>query len=1216
MSNLNVNRKNLMGWIFTSLLLALTLFTSCENGLTWNEPVRDYLDKYSNTAAIEKHEISCEYLKDSSDEICIPSDGAKTVTFYLRNPRQYTLNPITFSISDGGITVEQDTSDRTVIRVTYSESYLEAHDGGESIGGTIGLTESETLREFDPYTFNLKCNTPPPGVKGGMVNKADGKYWVCFYLPKGILANSIHNKETHTLYIDGQEIASGDADALYNESLSRPDLLPLEEGGVVFSATAPSNYSPFYWETDHDPIGDASWKVKLVDEHGLSSYEAIVSTRTTAQPLTLSGDSTIVKGNQAVITAALPVGVTATSYDVQSSEGIVTTSAQPNGTITVNPTGTGTTTLTVTANLPGGQISQATKTIRVIDLTLSDASEEVMFVAGDDVTLSATPAGFPSTPTCTWTSSDGTVATVNSSGKISAVNPGTATITASATYDGKIATATKTVNVYKVSLAGESVSLVGATNTIAMTASVEEPTGSSASIGYTWISTAPTVASVTMDSTDNTKATVTPSATTSGTTDIKVTVSIGTKYFTAEKTVTIYDLKITGNPLINASGSGGAFTVYANAGSSDYNPPTGMNITWSKGSSTNVTLATSNSGKTCTLTPQNAGSFNLQVTASLSGGKSLTKTKKIYVISVSGDTDFIEGETPRSLTVTPNTSELAYTWQSTNANIATVNSSGNITAKADGNPNIKLTVKLGTEYSTVITTPISVYGVTISGNPLLKEGGSSTTLTAEVKNGSNNYPETLTYEWTSGSASIATANTSTGTIAPVKGGTSEITLTVKKSGTTVATKKQKVYVIAVSGLTDFIVDETARKLSETPSKSQATELTYTWGSNSSNASIDSSTGYITANTKGSATISLTVTKGSYSVSVPTDITIHKLTLTGLPTEIAVDESYETEYSFDPTLSYNTLTCEPNSGNYNTVTRTMKDGSKIVFGGKATGTETFTLKLTKNGTTIQYELPTITVVSAHEVSINNLSTWLSNQPDTTTSKPYKIKVTGLNSSNLSTLHDALNVVDITGNRKYVDLSSTNLPNVTNMDECFKQCYLLVSPPAIPTTVTSMEQCFAGCTNLKTAPTIPNGVTNLNLCFASTYIEAAPNIPSSVTNMEGCFGNCYKLKTPPSSIPSGVTSLNATFSGCSALESAPVIPANVTNMMNCFKDCTSLSGDVTAKCNISDGRYWGKAFENCNNVNKVYVKSSNIISKMKFDGGAYDVGLPKSKFAVAP
>lgn len=953
-----------------------------------------------------------------------------------------------------------------------------------------------------------------------------------------------------------------------------------------------------------------------MDEHGFTSFQATASTATTAQPLTLNGDSTIVKGHPISITAELPVGVTATGYEVLSStDGIVSTSVAANGTIAVTPTGTGTTTLTVTANLPGGQISQATKTIRVIDLTLSDAAEEVMFVDGDDVNLSATPAGFPSTPTCTWSTSNASIATVNSSGKVSATGVGTATITASATYDGKTVNATKTVQVCSASISGENMSLVGSSNTFVLTATVSKPAGLTQSPSYEWSSTTGTVASATRDATDHSKATVTPSATTSGTTDIKVKVTIGSKEFTAKKTVTIYDLKINGNPLIDASGSGAAFTVYANAGSSDYNPPTGTTITWSKGSSNNVTLTTSNGGKTCTLAPANAGSFDLQVNATLSNGKSLTKTKKIYVISVSGDTNFIEGESARKLTVTPNTSDLTYTWQSTSIAKASVDTSGNITAKAEGSPNIKLTVKLGTEYSTVITTPISVYGITISGNPLLKKGGSNTTLTASVKNGSTNYPGTLTYEWTSGSASIATANSSTGSIAPVKGGTSEITLTVKKSGTTVATKKQKVYVIEVSGLTTFVAGEEERKLTVAPASDS--DLTYEWTPTSGTyATVNSSTGYIKAKAKGSATITLTVKKGSYSLSVPTDITIHKLTLTGLPTEIAVDESYETEYSFDPTLSYNTLTCEPNSGNYNTVTRTMKDGSKIVFGGKATGTETFKINITIDGKAITYKLPTITVVSAHEVSINNLSTWLSNKPDTTTSKPYKIKVTGLNSSNLSTLHDALNVVDITGNRKYVDLSSTNLPNVTNMDSCFYQCYLLVSPPAIPTTVTSMEQCFAGCTNLKTAPTIPNGVTNLKLCFASTHIEAAPNIPSSVTNMEGCFGNCYKLKTPPSSIPSGVTSLNATFSGCSALESAPVIPANVTNMMNCFKDCTSLSGDVTAKCNISDGRYWGKAFENCNNVNKVYVKSSNIITKMKFDGGAYDVGLPKSKFAVAP
>lgn len=1000
---------------------------------------------------------------------------------------------------------------------------------------------------------------------------------------------------------------------LSSANTTRPStLLPAKDGGPSFSTTPPPGYTPFYYTTTHSVAdGDTSWKIKIVDENGFSSYEATASTATTAQPLTLSGDSTVVKGQPINITAALPVGVTATSYEVESStDAIVNATAQANGTIHVTANNAGTTTLTVTANLPGGQISQATKTIRVIDLTLSDADEEVMFVDGDDVTLSATPDGFPSTPTCTWSTSNASIATVNSSGKVSATGVGTATITASATYDGKTVNATKTVHVCSVSISGENMSLVGSSNTFELTATVSKPADLTQSPSYKWSPSTGTVASAIRDTTDHSKATVTPSATTSGTTDIKVKVTIGTKEFTAKKTVTIYDLKITGNPLIDASGSGAAFTVYANVGSSDYNPPTGMNITWSKGSSNNVSLATSNGGKTCTLTPANAGSFDLQVNASLSNGKSLTKTKKIYVIGVSGDKNFIEGETPRALSVTPATG-LTYKWQPLNASIADVNTSnGKITAKSGGDASIKLTASLGSDSKT-ITIPISVYGITISGNPLLKKGGSNTTLTASVKKGSTNYPETLTYEWTSGSTNKATAGINTGIITPVAAGTSEITLTVKRSGTTVATKKQKVYVIEVSGLTTFVAGEEERKLSETPLKSQATELTYTWGSNSSNAEINSSTGYIKAKAKGSATITLTVTKGSYSLYVPTTINISKITLTGFPTEIAVGEEYECSYSFDPDCSF-TAGKTPSSS-------TKVDCSfgspntKLYFEGKATGTETFTLKLTKNGTTIQYKLPTITVVAAHEVSINNLSTWLSNQPETNINKPYKLKVTGMtNSSHLTTLANALK--SSSNNNKYVDLSATTLPSVSSLEQCFVGCDLMVYPPVIPTGVTNMKSCFGSCSSLKKAPAIPSGVTDMTACFVSCWgLETPPaTIPSTVKSMEACFYYCSNLKTPPV-ISNGVENLFYCFEYCSKLESAPEIPASVTNMARCFKYCTLLSGNVTIKANITDKLNWKNTFTDCSNIGTVYVKSNNVKNNMKHTT-EYDVGISADKIVV--
>lgn len=1210
-----------MGGVFLSSILAatvLTLFSACDSpSSSWEEPVRDYFDKYTNTAAIEKQEISFQTQKDNSGTTCIPSDGNKTVTFYLRNPRQYTLN-IDFpnATEDSDITVEQDMQDKTIIRLTYSQDYLLAHEGGQQIGGTIYLTESETLREFDPYSFSLKCNTPPPGVKGATVQKdGSNKHVVCFYLPTDQLSSPRHQNEAHTLYIGKTAISLGtQASMLSSTNTTSPSpLYPAKDGGPSFSTTPPPGYTPFYYTTDHSAAnGDTSWKIKIVDENGFSSYEATASTATTAQPLTLSGDSTVVKGQAIDITAALPVGVRATSYEVESSPADIVTTNPSGGTIQVTANNAGTTTLTVTANLPGGQISQATKTIRVIDLTLSDADEEVMFVDGDDVTLSATPDGFPSTPTCTWSTSNASIATVNSSGQISATGVGTATITASATYDGKTVNATKTVQVCSASISGENMSLVGTSNTFVLTATVSKPAGLTQSPSYEWSSSTGTVASAARDATDHSKATVTPSATTSGTTDIKVKVTIGTKEFTAKKTVTIYDLKINGNPLIDASGSGAAFTVYANVGSSDYNPPTGMNITWSKGSSNNVSLATSNGGKTCTLTPANAGSFDLQVNASLSNGKSLTKTKKIYVIGVSGDKNFIEGETPRALSVTPATG-LTYRWQPLNASIADVNTSnGKITAKSGGDASIKLTASLGSDSKT-ITIPISVYGITISGNPLLKKGGSNTTLTASVKKGSTNYPGTLTYEWTSGSASIATANSSTGTIVPVKGGTSEITLTVKKSGTTVATKKQKVYVIEVSGLTTFVAGEEERKLTVAPASDS--DLTYEWTPTSGTyATVNSSTGYIKAKAKGSATITLTVKKGSYSVSVPTTITIHKLTLTGMATEIAVGESYECTYSFDPELSYNTLSCEPESGNFNTVNRILKSGNKIVFEGKVTGTETFKINITIDGKAITYKLPTITVVSAHEVSINNLNEWLSNQPETNINKPYKLKVTGMtNSSHLTTLASALK--SSSNNNKYVDLSATTLPSVSNMEQCFVGCDLMVYPPVIPTGVTNMKSCFGSCSSLKKAPAIPSGVTDMTACFVSCWgLETPPaTIPSTVKSMEACFYYCSNLKTPPV-ISNGVENLFYCFEYCSKLESAPEIPASVTNMARCFRYCTLLSGNVTIKANITNKEKWINTFTDCTNIGTVYVKSTSVKNNMKHDT-SYDVGISADKIQVS-
>ncbi|MBP5436763.1 MAG: leucine-rich repeat protein [Treponema sp.] len=967
--------------------------------------------------------------------------------------------------------------DKTIIRVTYSQSYLQDHEGGQQIGGTIYLTESETLREFDPYSFSLKCNTPPPGVKGQSVQTAgNGHFWVCFYVPTTELATPTHCLDTHTVFINGEAVATIGTDGSITAkpgkdiSTTAPSGLAVipDSGASAFSGSS-AGCTALYYDTGRtvQPREFIRWNIYLEDDDGFKSKTVNADSIVTQVVSTITSTNDVLtceEGNkQTTLTPIVDIGTIAScSWSIDSSsstaEGELTPAEGNNATFTATTAGLAT--LKATITLAGGREVTATKTIRVLGLTIP-TTDEIMIVGEADTAVSPTPEGFPATPTYTWHSSNNSVATVDPSGKVHAVSNGNATITAEASYGGKTVTSNqKNIYVYKVgNITGDSIGFAGdGTNKNEMLLNLQidkpstEPIGISTS--QNWTSSATSVAATPSITSIANQRKVEPLK--AGTTKISVSVTIGSKSISSPRTInlTIYGVSIAGKSMLSKTGSDSSLTLTPSlkSGSSTYSGS--ETVTYSLSSSAG-TVATADSS-TKKVTAVGEGEATITVTATIGSGanQKVTKaTKKVNVIDVTGLTTFIAGEEPRALTATTKPSDVTYTWSRTNVTgAATINSSsGKISATAKGN-------------------------VTI-------------------------------------------------------------TLTANRTG----------------------------------SSSDKCEISKT-------------------------------------------ISISEITLTGFPTEIAVGEEYECSYSFDPDCSF-TAGKTPSSS-------TKVDCSfgspntKLFFEGLATGTETFTLKLTKDGTTIQYKLPTITVVSAHAVSINNLSTWLSNKPDTTTSKPYKIKVTGLNSSNLSTLHDALNVLDSGGKNKYVDLSPTNLPNVTNMDECFKQCYRLVYPPAIPSTVTSMKQCFAACTNLKTAPTIPNGVTNLELCFASTYIEEAPDIPSSVTNMGGCFGNCYKLKTPPSSIPNGVTTLNTCFSGCSALESAPVIPASVTDMMNCFNGCTSLSGNVTVKANITTGEYWGAAFKDCNNVNTVYVKSNSVKNCMKHDGGVFDVGLPKSKFAVDP
>lgn len=199
--------------------------------------------------------------------------------------------------------------------------------------------------------------------------------------------------------------------------------------------------------------------------------------------------------------------------------------------------------------------------------------------------------------------------------------------------------------------------------------------------------------------------------------------------------------------------------------------------------------------------------------------------------------------------------------------------------------------------------------------------------------------------------------------------------------------------------------------------------------------------------------------------------------------------------------------------------------------------------------------------AVEVAIEDLTTWLSQQPDNTVDTPYEVSVTGLTSSNLSTLTSALN----SNGTKYIDLRTTVLPLVTSLyittggqtQGLFYGCYNLVYAPSIPDTVTDIQEAFYRCTNLKSAPEIPNSVTNMTSTFLMCFrLQYPPVIPNSVTNMYQTFAFCTSLIQMPN-IPSGVTTIQNLCNGCTALVNANVtIPTSVEDTRSAFYGCNHL------------------------------------------------------------
>ncbi|URZ08163.1 Ig-like domain-containing protein [Clostridium felsineum] len=198
---------------------------------------------------------------------------------------------------------------------------------------------------------------------------------------------------------------------------------------------------------------DASGKVTAV-KAGSANIIATTndgSNLTSSCAITVKDPDTTISLNKT--TDNLTVGTADTlnasvSPDNAASKGIAWTSSDPSiatvdasGKVTAVKAGSA----TITATTYDGKISSCAVTVKDPDtaISLNKTTDNLTVGATDTLSASITPDSAASKGII-WTSSDSSVATVDASGKVTAVKAGSATITA-ATYDGKTSSCTVTI---------------------------------------------------------------------------------------------------------------------------------------------------------------------------------------------------------------------------------------------------------------------------------------------------------------------------------------------------------------------------------------------------------------------------------------------------------------------------------------------------------------------------------------------------------------------------------------------------------------------------------------------------------------------------------------------------------------------------------------------------------------------------------------------------
>lgn len=290
---------------FSLVFLPFLLFASCSFfEESWNEPVNDYLKKYTETSAVTEYKIVSGNYEAASGNVFVSSSADFAVNLFLRNPQNYIFPDdcirLSFpkfdkdsaekkfgsKIDTSVISIVQDEKDSSILILKYPSEFLLFAETGFDISPEVRLFHPVSKADFGSYTsFRASCDSPPPLIFGAVVykNPSTGKYVVFFNMPsKGLLSGihsdiksvSVNGKKTSVvLNEDGTFVFENNQFKIGNDSASYTvSLAPFEEYGQAV-----------YFLTD-DTLTDEKivYAIALEDAGGFSS-----SVQTTVESIRL-----------------------------------------------------------------------------------------------------------------------------------------------------------------------------------------------------------------------------------------------------------------------------------------------------------------------------------------------------------------------------------------------------------------------------------------------------------------------------------------------------------------------------------------------------------------------------------------------------------------------------------------------------------------------------------------------------------------------------------------------------------------------------------------------------------------------------------------------------------------------------------------------------------------------------------------------------------------